>query len=199
MVSSQIRAGFSSSESAATSRDTSDDHQLLRNAWRCETMKLALFPLAVGLRILASMLLGFLPVAVVHADQVLEITRDTVLDPGQTYGRIEIKSSNVTVDGRGAWVLGPAAAKANPRPADFQGVAILARGVSNVRLRNVNVRGWETGLKVESAAEWQVDHCDFSRNFHDPAFGWGENGRRGGIVLERVRSSTLRRCRANHV
>jgi len=134
-----------------------------------------------------------------RADDVLEITRDTVLDPGRTYGRIEIRASNVTVDGRGAWLLGPAAAKASPRPADFQGVAIFARGVSNVRLRNVNARGWETGLKVENAAQWQVDRCDFSRNYHDPSFGWGENGRRGGIILERVRSSTIRHCRANQV
>jgi len=62
-------------------------------------------------------------------------------------------------------------------------MAIHAQGVSNVRLRNVNARGWETGLKVENAQGWQVENCDFSRNFHDPSFGWGENGRRGGIIL----------------
>ncbi|MFO0929460.1 MAG: PKD domain-containing protein [Gemmataceae bacterium] len=45
---------------------------------------------------------------------------------------------------------------------------------------------------------WTVG-CNFSGNFHDPAFGWGENGRRGGIVLERVHRSTVRKCRANNV
>jgi len=162
-------------------------------------MKSQHLPRTIRSWFLASLLVGSLPGAMARADDVLEITRDTVLDPGRTYGRIEIRASNVTVDGRGAWLLGPAAAKASPRPADFQGVAIFARGVSNVRLRNVNARGWETGLKVENAAQWQVDRCDFSRNYHDPSFGWGENGRRGGIILERVRSSTIRHCRANQV
>lgn len=149
-------------------------------------MKRRFFPRAARWSFPTTLLLGFLPTAMVCAGDVLEITRDTVLDPGRTYGRIEIKASNLTIDGRGAWLLGPAAAKASPRPSDFQGVAILARGVSNIRLRNINVRGWETGLKIEDAAEWQVEHCDFSRNFDDPAFGWGENGRRGGIILECV-------------
>jgi parallel beta-helix repeat protein len=135
-----------------------------------------------------------------HADgDVLVIVRDTVLDPARTYGRIEIRASNVTVDGRGAWLMGPATAKASPKPSDFQSVAIHARGVSNVTLRNINARGWETGLKVEDGANWRLEHDDFSRNFHDPAFGWGENGRRGGIVLKRVRASTIRECRANQV
>ena len=46
---------------------------------------------------------------------------------------------------------------------------------------------------------WTVEGCDFSDNFHDPAFGWGENGRRGGILLERVTSSVLRGNQANRV
>jgi parallel beta-helix repeat protein len=162
-------------------------------------MRRPLFPRAILWWMLACLFPGSVPGLMVRADDALEITRDTVLDPGRTYARIEINASNVTLDGRGAWLLGPAAAKSNPRPADFQGVAILARGVSNVRLRNVNARGWETGLKVENAINWQIDHCDFSRNFHDPNFGWGENGRRGGIILEGVRASTVRYCRANHV
>jgi parallel beta-helix repeat protein len=141
-----------------------------------------------------------LPDELERADNaVLEVTRDTVLDPTRTYGRIEIKAPNLKLDGRGAWLLGPATGKANPKPDDFQGVAIHARGVSNVQLRNVNARGWETALEVEDGTRWQVEHCDFSRNFHDPAFGWGENGRRGGILLERVRSSTIRDCRSNQV
>ncbi len=160
-------------------------------------MKRPLRPHAVGWWILTSLILGSLRLVMARADDVLEITRDTVLDPGRTYGRIEIKASNLKVDGRGAGLLGPAAAKSNARPVDFQGVAILARDVSNVRIQNVNARGWETGLKVENGGQWQIDHCDFSRNFHDPTFGWGENGQRGGIVLERVQSSTIRHCRAN--
>jgi parallel beta-helix repeat protein len=162
-------------------------------------MKLRLLACDIRSWVTAILLGGSLPSGLVCAGDALVIARDAVLDPGQTYGRIEIRASNVTLDGRGAWLLGPAATKENPRPADFQGVAIVAHGVSNVRLRNINARGWETGLKVENAELWQVDHCDFSRNFHDPTFGWGENGRRGGILLERVWRSTIRHCRANQV
>jgi hypothetical protein len=162
-------------------------------------MSLQPLPRIVRLLTLASLFAVALPAAGVQAVDVLEITGDTVLDPARTYGRIVIKASNLMVDGRGAWLLGPAAAKTRPRPGDFQGVAIEARGVSNVRLRNVNARGWETGLKVSDSANWEIERCDFSHNFDDPAFGWGENSRRGGIILERVRSSKIRHCRANHV
>ena len=44
-----------------------------------------------------------------------------------------------------------------------------------------------------------IEQCNFSDNFHDPSFGWGENGRRGGIVLDRVERSTIAHCRANRV
>ena len=37
---------------------------------------------------------------------LLEVARDTVLDPGTTYGRLVIKASNITIDGRGAWLIG---------------------------------------------------------------------------------------------
>ncbi len=37
---------------------------------------------------------------------VLIISKDVQLDPQRTYGRIEIRASNITVDGRGAWLIG---------------------------------------------------------------------------------------------
>jgi parallel beta-helix repeat protein len=129
------------------------------------------------------------------APEVLEITRDTVLDPAKTYGRLAIKVSGVTIDGRGAWLVGATAGD----PKTFTGVAVAARGVSKVTLKNVNARGWETGLKVAEGADWVIENCNFSDNFHDPAFGWGDPGRRGGIVLERVRHAVVRGNRANRV
>lgn len=134
------------------------------------------------------------------AEEVLRITRDTVLDPCKTYGEIVIEASGVTIDGRGAWLIGPAARlKARAKPADFRGVAIHSKGVSSVRLRNLNAKGWATGLAIEDGPDWHVEGCNFSDNFHDPEFGCGENGRRGGRALTRAGSSTIRRCRANRV
>ncbi len=124
-----------------------------------------------------------------------EIHQDTVLDPAKTYGRIVIRASHITLDGRGARIVGATAG--NPR--EFQGVAISAKGVSRVTLKNLRVQGWETGLKIEDGSQWSIENCDLSDNFHDPEFGWGENGRRGGIVLEKVKHSTLRKNKANRV
>ena len=125
----------------------------------------------------------------------LEIDRDTTLDPGKTYGRIVIKASNITVDGRGVWLVGASSGD----PTSFQGTAIVAEGVDNIKLKNINAKGWETGLHLKNAKGWTIENCNFSDNFHDPKFGWGENGRRGGIVLERVTKSILRKNRANRV
>jgi parallel beta-helix repeat protein len=129
---------------------------------------------------------------------ILEITADTTLDPQQIYGAIVVRRSGVTIDGQGAWLVG-AAADSGVIPKDFRGTAILADGVSDVTLRNVNARGWETGLVIRNGSGWLIENCNFSDNFHDPDFGWGENGRRGGIVLDRVTRSTLLRNRANRV
>ena len=126
---------------------------------------------------------------------VLEIDSDVTLDPQKTYGAIVVTKSGVTIDGRGAWLVGTTDTTATK----FKGTAIMAEGVSNVTLRDVNAKGWETGLIVRNAEGWNVENCNFSDNFHNPEFGWGENGRRGGIVLESVRKSVLKRNRANRV
>jgi parallel beta-helix repeat protein len=126
---------------------------------------------------------------------LLEITADTVLDPNTTYGGIVVMTAGVTVDGRGALVLGGDAGD----PKDFTGTGIRAAGVSGVTLKNVRVRGFERGLHVSDAEGWTIEGCDFSDNFHDPRFGWGDNGRRGGILLERVTSSRIVGNRANRV
>ena len=117
----------------------------------------------------------------------MEITKDTTLDPAKTYGRIVIKASNVTIDGRGARVVGATAGK----PKDYKGIGIAAKGVSHVTLKNIHAKGWDIGLKIEDGSHWLVENCDFSDNFHDPDFDWGELGRRGGIILERVASQHL--------
>ncbi len=127
--------------------------------------------------------------------QPLEITKDTTLDPAKTYGPIIIKASNITIDGRGAWVVGPR--QGNPK--DFQGVGILANGVSNVTLKNINAERWDIGLKVERGSHWTVENCNFSGNFHYPEAGWGELGLHGGIVLLFSDHCTLRKIKANHV
>lgn len=131
-----------------------------------------------------------------HVD-VLEVTESITLDPLKTYGRLVVKSSGITIDGNGAWLIGNADRKAPPSM--FKGEAIRLEGVSNVTVRNVNARAWETGLHAVRCESLTVEDCNFSDNFHDPDFGWGENGRRGGLVFEQVHHSVIRRCRVNRV
>jgi parallel beta-helix repeat protein len=119
----------------------------------------------------------------------MNVDADLALDPDKVYGALRITRSGVTIDGRGAHLAGSA----------FEGIGVAAVGVSGVTLCNVVVHGFETGLRVEDGAGWTIECCDFSDNFHDPAFGWGENGRRGGIILDGVTGSVLRNNRANRV
>ena len=148
------------------------------------------------LRFLACLVL--LPTVVSAQQAALEITADIRLDPARTYGALIIRKSGVTIDGQGAWLVG-APQDSGLATKDYKGTAILAEGVSNVTLRNINARGWETGLVVRQGSGWLIENCSFSDNFHDPDFGWGENGRRGGILLDHVTRSTLLRNRANRV
>ena len=126
---------------------------------------------------------------------VLEVTKDTTLDPKKTYGRLIVKASNVAIDGKGAWVIGIDGGN----PKTYKGVGIEGKNVSGVTLKNVNVRGFETGLRVEAGKKWTIENCNFSDNFHDPEYGWGENGRRGGILLVNVHESLIQNCMANRV
>ncbi len=126
---------------------------------------------------------------------ILEVSSDITLDPNKTYGAIVVKKSGVTIDGKGAWLIGTTKGP----PKGFKGTAISGDGVSRVTLKNVNAKGWETGLSVRNASGWTIEGCNFSDNFHDPDFGWGESGRRGGIVLERVTKSRIKKNRANRV
>ena len=112
-----------------------------------------------------------------------------VLDPTRTYEELVIGSSNILVEGNGARVIG----------AEGAGAGVRATGISGVTLRNLRVHRFETGLQLTDCSTWLIEGCDLSDNFHDPTFGWGENGRRGGLVLAGCRRCELRANRANRV
>lgn len=131
---------------------------------------------------------------IANKDRIIEIKSSGTLQASAIEGRLVIAASDIVIDGGGLTLVG-----GEGDPKSFQGIAISATGVSNVTLKNFKACGWETGLKVVDGKGWTIENCDFSGNFHDPEFGWGENGRRGGIVLERVSGSVLRRNRANRV
>ena len=143
----------------------------------------------------ALLLCGPLPALAAADRPLLEISTDTVLDPDTIYGAIVVKASGITLDGRGALLLGADSGD----PKTFTGTGLRAEGMSGVTVKNLRARGFERGLHISDGEGWRVEGCDFSDNFHDPRFGWGENGRRGGILLERMTRSRLAGNRANRV
>ena len=128
--------------------------------------------------------------------EVRVIREDTVLHGDLSGVRLVIAASHVTIDGNGATLLGPGEPG---RPDSYKGVAISAAGCSDVRVRNLKAAGWAAGLSAEDGVGWLIEGCDFSDNFHDPDFDWGDGPRQGGILLTRISGSTIRHNRANRV
>ena len=127
----------------------------------------------------------------------LSVTGDIAFPAGAVLDTpLVIAADHVTIEGNGAVIQGPG------KPGDlasFTGAGIRAAGRSSVRIRNLTVRGFETGLTASDGRDWHLEDCDFSDNYHDPDHGWGDGQRVGGIILTRVSASTVRRCRANRV
>ena len=149
--------------------------------------------LQLGLRL--GLLLGTLVSAGWAAEEPTVITAPTTWQADDELGPLVVETSDIVIDGGGAVVVGPG----GEQPKLFRGTGVVLRGVRGVTVRNLRVHGFETGLRLIDCEDCRIEGCDFSDNFHDPAFGWGEQGRRGGIVLERCRGVVLHNNRANRV
>lgn len=115
------------------------------------------------------------------------VTKDLTLTKGATLNaRLIIKASNVTIDGAGATLVGPGSAG---KPETFKSVGILSAGYSDVIIKNLNVKGFQTALQASEGSRWRVFNCDFSDNFHNPNAGWGNGESVGGIILSRITKS----------
>ena len=112
--------------------------------------------------------------------------------------RLIVRASHITIDGNGATLTGPGEI-GNPQSLESAGVGFLIDGANDVTVKNLKVHGFATGLLVRNAQAVSVTGCDFSDNYHNPKHGWGELPARGGILLDHVRQSVLRRNRANRV
>ncbi len=127
----------------------------------------------------------------------LVVTKDLLLEKGAVLDRpIVIRASHITIDGNGATIVGPGKVG---DPKSFAGVGILAEGCSGVILRNIKARGFQCGLVAAGGDSWLIEGCNFSGNFHDPEFGWGEQGRFGGMIFTQVSRSVVRSCIAREV
>ena len=129
------------------------------------------------------------------ADNALHIDRRangrtlTITDD-QLRGRtLVVTASNVTLDLAGVELDGPGQPG---QPATFfTGTGIRVENAENVTIRNATARGFRIGLEANSVANLVLEDCDFSDNYHDPAHGWGDGERVGGIILTDVSGGSM--------
>lgn len=126
------------------------------------------------------------------------VTNSIRLEPGEQSVRLIVRANHITIDGNGATLVGTGTA-GDLKALESAGVGILMEGVWDVTLKDINVRGFTTGLLLRDAKAINVTGCNFSDNYHNPKHGWGELPPAGGILCERVRQSVFQRNRANRV
>ncbi len=131
--------------------------------------------------------------------KTIVVTESLTLEPGATLNaRIVVRGSNIVIDGAGATLVGPGK-PGDPESFEGIGVAVEAEGCSNVVLKDLSAHGFETGLSLKHCRAWHVEGCDFSDNYHNMAFGWGELPARGGIILRDVSDSVFTGNAAHNV
>lgn len=151
----------------------------------CTNLRVAEFPLLEGEKM-------------VEPTPGMEIDTDTVLKPGIYDFRgeegLQIAADDITIDGNGAVING-----GPDSGAGYYGTGITADGVSGVTLKNMTVKGFNLGLHVKNGRSWLIEDNDFSDNFTDPEYGWGDGPNYGAVMLENVKESTIRLNRGNNV
>ncbi|MFN0205814.1 MAG: right-handed parallel beta-helix repeat-containing protein [Planctomycetota bacterium] len=123
----------------------------------------------------------------------LIITKNTTLSGVTINTPIIIDADDIKIDGAGAHLVGPG------RPGkleQFTGVGIYSKGRKNIVLKNIKVSGFRRGLHLEDTSGWKIEKCDFSGNYHNPEYGWGDYDRVGGMILDRVSDTSITECKA---
>ncbi|MFT4839896.1 MAG: parallel beta-helix repeat protein [Planctomycetota bacterium] len=122
----------------------------------------------------------------------LTLTESTTLSSNSPIvGPIVIAANGITIDGGGAVLEGPGQPG---KPTTRQGIGILAEGRSDITLKNFTVRGFESALVIRGGGRWNIENCNFSDNYNDPEYGWGDGERVGGMILTDVTGASIKNC-----
>jgi parallel beta-helix repeat protein len=143
----------------------------------------------------------FLQTFAMHAAEVrtLIVTNDLSLEEGGVLNvRLVVRASHITIDGKGATLQGPGV-ESDLKSFEKAGTGVLLEGCVDVTVRNLKARGFASGLVARTGDALLIEDCDFSDNYHNPKHGWGELPARGGLLLERVHGSVVRKTKANRV
>jgi parallel beta-helix repeat protein len=133
------------------------------------------------------------PLLAQDAAKPLVVTGNIALTRSRIETPIRIEKDGVVVDGGGAHLVGPGSPG---NPDTHTGVGIYAKGIKNVTLKNIKVSGFRRGLHLEDVATWKIENCDFSGNYHNPEYGWGDYDRVGGMIFDRSRDVLISNCKS---
>jgi pectate lyase len=107
----------------------------------------------------------------------LEFEKDAVLS-----ARLVIRTDNITIRANGATLKGEGKT-GDSTSLEKAGIGVRVENATNVTIRDLRVHGFSTGLSMKQVRGAWVTNCDFSDNYANPKFGWGEMPARGGILF----------------
>ncbi|WP_242985371.1 right-handed parallel beta-helix repeat-containing protein [Vallitalea okinawensis] len=73
----------------------------------------------------------------------------------------------------------------------YYGIALQSKGTAGVTLKNMHAKGFLQGLKLEDCTQWQIQHNDFSYNYHNMDWGWENHPIRGAMHLLHCHHCTI--------
>ncbi|MDN4527403.1 right-handed parallel beta-helix repeat-containing protein [Fictibacillus fluitans] len=128
------------------------------------------------------------------------IKEDIKLEPGEydfSSGQgLIIGASNITIDGNGAVIKGPGRRE---KKYSYRGTGIYSNGHTNITIKNIKIEGFLLGCKLMNGQEMLIDNNDFSDNYTDPDFGWGDGNPDGALWMKNVNQSIVRSNKGNNV
>ncbi|WP_274362042.1 right-handed parallel beta-helix repeat-containing protein [Paenibacillus thermotolerans] len=129
------------------------------------------------------------------------ITENTVLKPGlydfSSGEGITIGADGIVLDGNGAVLIGPGSLEQGA--ASFKGTGIRSDGHSDVTVKNVAVKGFQTGMHVKNGSGFTITGNRLSDNYTNPDYGWGDGEMFSALLMESVHDSLIENNRGNNV
>lgn len=128
------------------------------------------------------------------------ITENVIFEPGEyVFGDglgLIIAGEGITIDGNGAIIRGRGR-EGNIHT--YSGIGLFSSGFSHVTVKNITLRGFQTGMKVMNGSNWTIADNDLSYNYTDPDYGWGDGEPFGALHLENLNHSSIKWNKGNYV
>lgn len=145
-------------------------------------------------------LLSTVSANLVEPKEGMVLTEDTTFAPGvyefKSGKGLIVGKSGITINGNGAVIIAPGRLE---KKYSFRGTGLYSNGHSNIDVKNLSIKGFLLGCKVMNGTEFIIENNDFSDNFTDPEYGWGDGEPHGALFLENVSYSKVLKNKGNNV